>query len=264
MKDIAKLGEASVRRVYGDFSGTQLRGWSAALAEHGLVPHQVAANIPGKNATDIALAIDAMDLLHSGRFAGFCLVSSDSDFTRLATRIPEQGLTVYGFGGARTPVSFVAACKQFFFIEPMLPEAPKTPKTAKRKKKAAEPAPELPLEDPAPEPVAKPEPDQGIRPVAEVLPALHAAVAALADEEGWTRLDKVGVDILARTPGFRSNRYGHAKLSTLIERSGAFEMRRGHAKIIHIRSIGEAARDWRDRAAAFDSEGVDDPDEIPF
>src|SRR5436190_22507032 len=96
--EIAKIGEASVRRIYGDFSGTRLKGWADVLSAHAIMAHQNFANTTGKNASDIALVIDAMDLLHSGLFDGFCLVSSDSDFTRLAARIREQGLDVYGFG----------------------------------------------------------------------------------------------------------------------------------------------------------------------
>src|SRR6056297_1316162 len=115
--EIASLGEASVRRCYGDFSSTQMRGWSKVTAEFGLVPHHQPANTVGKNASDIALVIDAMDILHTGRFDGFVLVSSDSDFTRLASRIREQGLDVYGIGQKKTPASFRKACKRFIFLE---------------------------------------------------------------------------------------------------------------------------------------------------
>ena len=121
--EIAKIGEASVRRIYGDFSGTRLKGWSDILSTHAILPHQNFAYTAGKNASDIALVIDAMDLLHSGRFDGFCLVSSDSDFTRLAARIREQGIDVYGFGEQKTPESFRQACRRFFFTENLLPEA---------------------------------------------------------------------------------------------------------------------------------------------
>ena len=110
-EEIAKIGEASVRRIYGDFSGSQLRPWAKILSTHAIMPQQNFAYTPGKNASDIALVIDAMDLLHSGRFEGFCLVSSDSDFTRLAARIREQGVDVYGFGEQKTPESFRQACR---------------------------------------------------------------------------------------------------------------------------------------------------------
>ena len=108
-EEIAKLGEASVRRIYGDFSGTRLKGWTEILAQHAIMPHQTFAYTTGKNASDIELVIDGMDLLHSGRLDGFCLVSSDSDFTRLAARIRENGIDVYGFGEQKTPKSFIHA-----------------------------------------------------------------------------------------------------------------------------------------------------------
>src|SRR6056297_1193020 len=130
--EIAILGEASVRRCYGDFSSQQMSGWSKVQAEFGIVPHHQPANTVGKNASDIALVIDAMDLMHSSRFDGFVLVSSDSDFTRLASRLREQGLQVYGMGMAKTPDAFRKACKRFIFLENLLEtEAPKAPRGRK-------------------------------------------------------------------------------------------------------------------------------------
>src|SRR4051812_40629327 len=123
--EIATLGEASARRIYGDFSSAQLKGWTKVLARFAIQPQQNFANTKGKNSGDIALVIDAMDLLHSGRFDGFCLVSSDSDFTRLASRIREQGVAVYGFGEDKTPESFRQACTRFIYTENLsAPSAP--------------------------------------------------------------------------------------------------------------------------------------------
>src|ERR1700744_159033 len=116
-EELAKIGEASVRRIYGDCSGTRLKSWADVLATHAIMPHQNFAYTSGKNASDIALVIDAMDLRHSGRFAGFCLVSSDSDFTRLASRIREEGVDVFGFGEQKTPESFRQACTRFIYTE---------------------------------------------------------------------------------------------------------------------------------------------------
>jgi uncharacterized LabA/DUF88 family protein len=127
--EIASFGEASVRRIYGDFSSSHMKGWSGVQAEFGIVPHHQPANTVGKNASDIALVIDAMDLMHSGRFDGFVLVSSDSDFTRLASRIREQGLDVYGIGQQKTPDAFRKACKRFIFVENILGEADKDQKS---------------------------------------------------------------------------------------------------------------------------------------
>ncbi len=116
-EEIAKIGEASLRRIYGDFTSSRLKGWSEILARHAIVPSQSFAYTSGKNASDIALVIDAMDLLHSGIYDGFCIVSSDSDFTRLAQRLREAGAEVYGFGKKTTPESFVQACRRFFNVE---------------------------------------------------------------------------------------------------------------------------------------------------
>ena len=122
-EEVAKFGEASVRRIYGDFSGQRLKSWAEILQKYAIDPYQQFAYTTGKNASDIALVIDAMDLLHSGRLDGFCLVSSDSDFTRLASRLREQGADVYGFGEQKTPESFRQACRRFIYTENLLPEA---------------------------------------------------------------------------------------------------------------------------------------------
>ncbi len=119
-EEIAKIGQASLRRIYGDFTSGRLKGWADVLAKHAIIPHLHLSNTTGKNASDIALVIDAMDLLHGGIFDGFCLVSSDSDFTRLASRIREQGKDVFGFGEQRTPESFRQACGRFIYTENLL------------------------------------------------------------------------------------------------------------------------------------------------
>ena len=124
-EEIAKIGEASVRRIYGDFSNARTKAWAEVLSKHAIIPQQQFAYTTGKNASDITLVIDAMDLLHSGRFDGFCLVSSDSDFTRLAARIREQGVDVFGFGEQKTPESFRQACRRFVYTENLLPAAGK-------------------------------------------------------------------------------------------------------------------------------------------
>ncbi|MBV8493311.1 MAG: NYN domain-containing protein, partial [Alphaproteobacteria bacterium] len=117
LAEISKLGTASVKRIYGDFTTSNLQGWKGILAEHAIQPVQQFRNTTGKSATDSALIIDAMDLLHTRQLQGFCLVSSDSDFTRLATRMREDGLPVYGFGEAKTPKSFINACDRFIYTE---------------------------------------------------------------------------------------------------------------------------------------------------
>ena len=120
-EEIAKLGEASVRNIYGDFSSPRSRPWADVLSKYAIIPRQQFAYTTGKNASDITLVIEAMDLLHTGRVDGFCLVSSDSDFTRLAARIREEGVDVYGFGEQKTPESFRQACRRFIYTENLLP-----------------------------------------------------------------------------------------------------------------------------------------------
>jgi hypothetical protein len=127
LAEVSKLGTATVRRIYGDFTSSNLQSWGKILAEYAVQPIQQYRNTTGKNASDSALIIDAMDLLHTRHLEGFCLVSSDSDFTRLATRIKEDGLPVYGFGEQKTPNSFVKACNRFFYTEILKVTSPATP-----------------------------------------------------------------------------------------------------------------------------------------
>src|SRR5512139_4005948 len=138
-EEIARFGEASVRRIYGDFSSPRLKSWTEVLQKHAIDPYQQFAYTSGKNASDIALVIDAMDLLHSGRFDGFCLVSSDSDFTRLAARIREQGIDVFGFGEQKTPESFRQACRRVVYTENLLP-APSSSQDAAAPARSLQPA----------------------------------------------------------------------------------------------------------------------------
>lgn len=199
--EIAKIGEASVRRIYGDFASPRMKSWTEVLSKHAIIPHQQFAYTVGKNASDIALVIDAMDLLHSGRFDGFCLVSSDSDFTRLAARIREQGVDVFGFGERKTPVSFRQACRRFIYTENLLPEAP--------------------AEDRDPTPAATP-----LQPPSAAIPILKKVIAQMDDADGWVNLGPVGKRLANLAPDFDPRTYGHAKLGDLVEKSGAFEIDR--------------------------------------
>lgn len=208
--EIAKIGEASVRRIYGDFSTQRLKSWADILAKHAIVPHQNFAYTAGKNASDIALVIDAMDLLHSGRFDGFCLVSSDSDFTRLAARIREQGTDVFGFGAQKTPESFRQACRRFIYTENLLPEAP---------------AP-----DRDQEPEATP-----LQPPSAALPLLRKVIAQMDDEDGWVGLGGFGQRLANLAPDFDPRTYGHGKLSDLVQKTGAFKVDRSEGTGVRIR-----------------------------
>lgn len=211
--EIANIGEASVRRIYGDFSGTRLKSWADIMATHAIMPHQNFAYTSGKNASDIALVIDAMDLLHSGRFDAFCLVSSDSDFTRLAARIREQGVDVYGFGEQKTPESFRQACRRFIYTENLLPEAP------------APDEPERP--DQRPKSVT--------RPPSLAVPLIRRAIAQLEGDDGWVALGGVGQRLAALASDFDPRTFGHAKLGDLVEKSGAFEVRRTSGRGVYVR-----------------------------
>lgn len=213
-KEIATIGEASVRRIYGDFSGPRLKGWAEVLAAYAIMPHQNFANVGGKNASDIALVIDAMDLMHSGRFDGFCLVSSDSDFTRLAARIREQGIAVYGFGEQKTPQSFRHACKRFVYTENLTDNDAKLADSTSEAAAVAT-APKLPP--------------------AEAVSIIKAALNRLDDIDGWYTLSAVGVQLLAELPDFDPRSYGCPKLSQLVEKSGAFDVRRNNL-MVYIRS----------------------------
>jgi len=211
-EEIAALGEASVRRIYGDFSRPALKGWNDRLAGLALVPHHSPANTVGKNASDIALVIDAMDLLHSGRFDGFVLISSDSDFTRLASRIREQGLDVYGIGQQKTPDAFRKACKRFIFVENLMPvsEAPK----AERERAAAK------------------------EPPASAAVLIEHAMRAIGGEDEWYSLGQIGQFITAANPDFDSRSFGSSKLSDLVAKTGRFEMKRGEGNQTLVRSKG--------------------------
>jgi uncharacterized LabA/DUF88 family protein len=199
-EEIAKIGEASVRRIYGDFSGQRLKPWADILAQHAIIPQQQFAYTARKNASDIALVIDAMDLLHSGRFDGFCLVSSDSDFIRLASRIREQGVDVYGFGEQKTPESFRQACRRFIYTENLL-------------------LPEVPVFEAETAISVKP-----LHPPSAAIPLIQKALSQVEGEEGWVSLGMLGQRLSSIATDFDPRTYGFRKLSDLVRKTGAFEI----------------------------------------
>ncbi|MGH3915941.1 MAG: NYN domain-containing protein [Pseudonocardiaceae bacterium] len=208
LAEVAKYGTAHVKRAYGDWTGTSLRGWKDQLLAQSIQPIQQFAYTSGKNATDAAMVIDAMDLLYSGRFDGFCIVSSDSDFTRLAARLRESGLTVYGFGEHKTPKPFVAACDKFIYIENLAYAQSST----------------API-DPALKPKAVTSAAQ-LKGDTALVNQLRNTVEAASDDEGWASLASVGNIITKQHPDFDSRNYGYAKLSDLITATTLFEMNR--------------------------------------
>jgi uncharacterized LabA/DUF88 family protein len=199
-KEIATIGETAVRRIYGDFTSGQMAGWNAVLARFAMQPQQNFANTKGKNAGDIALVIDAMDLLHSGKFDGFCLVSSDSDFTRLASRIREEGAAAYGFGERKTPESFRQACTRFIYTENLLADA-------------------------APSEAGAALTGQKRKPM-EAKPLIEQAIDALDDESGWVPLSAIGQKLRNAHPDFDPRTYTFAKLSELISALSVFEIKK--------------------------------------
>jgi len=186
LREVARYGTATIKRAYGDWTTPNLNSWRETLHSLAIQPIQQFRFTSGKNATDSALIIDAMDLLHGGRVDGFCLVSSDSDFTRLATRVREAGLAVYGFGEKKTPRAFVAACDKFVYTEIL--RAPVTKPTAIE-------APQEPLK-----------------------PLLIAAVAGATREDGWAPLSNVGLLVAKSNPSFDPRNYGCEKLGELVRR----------------------------------------------
>ncbi|WP_065375082.1 NYN domain-containing protein [Ensifer adhaerens] len=209
-EEVAKIGEASVRRIYGDFSGTRSKAWADVLAKHAIIPQQQFAYTTSKNASDITLVIDAMDLLHSGRFDGFCLVSSDSDFTRLAARIREQGIDVFGFGEQKTPESFRQACRRFIYTENLLAGAGKGEQDAASAAKS-------------------------LQPVSAAVPLIKKVLAQEETDEGWVSLGTVGKRLLYLAPDFDPRTFGFRKLSDLIRKTNKFEVQQAEGRPLSIR-----------------------------
>lgn len=217
---VARLGTASVKRAYGDWTDQRLSTWKPVASQHVIQPMQQFAHTTGKNATDSALIIDAMDLLHTGRFQGFCIVSSDSDFTRLATRIREEGIPVYGFGKPTTPAAFRNACDQFTYLD-----AAKKPTTVQAKPPAAKTGPAAQQSKTAV--AAKPQSPQRVDPAllrsdTQLVSALRTSIATASGEDGWADLGTVGSLARRDQPAFESRRWGYAKLSDLVRATELF------------------------------------------
>lgn len=216
MEEIARYGTPTFKRIYGDWTKPNLSGWKAVLLENAITPIQQYSYTTGKNSTDSAMIIDAMDILYSGRTDGFCIVSSDSDFTRLAIRLREAGMRVIGIGEKKTPNPFIVACDKFIYIEVI---------SATLDKKAPKMGTELPV-------VQK----------SELIRIISIAINDLAeDENGWAFLGEVGNLILKKQPDFDPRNYGYLKLTPLIKNLGAFEIdeRRSakrNIKLIYIRN----------------------------
>ena len=214
LKEITALGEPALRRVYGDWSSGRLSNWSEAVKTLGLVAHQETANTKGKNASDIGLVIDAMDILHTGRFDGFVLVSSDSDFTALANRVREQGMDVIGIGEAKAPESLRNVCNRFILIENIVGDEAEddAPDTAKGTRAPGKTAP------------------------TEAIPLILRAMEKIEQDDEWYALGQLGQYIIADTPDFDTRTYGKKKLSDLVEGLKRFETKR-IGNQLHVRRV---------------------------
>lgn len=197
--EIAKYGTANVKRIYGDWTGPNLKGWKEVLVQYAIQPMQQFGYTSGKNSTDSALIIDAMDLLYTREFDGFCIVSSDSDFTRLATRIREAGLMVYGVGEEKTPKAFVAACDKFIFSEVL--RAKEGEPQALKQKSTSE-----------------------LKQDTKLVNILRAAVEASSDDSGWAHLATVGGNVVKQLPEFDARNYGYKKLGELVKATQLFDL----------------------------------------
>ena len=215
LAEIAKYGTANVKRIYGDWTGSRLKGWKEVLLLHSIQPIQQFGYTTGKNATDSAMIIDAMDLLYTNKFDGFCIVSSDSDFTKLASRIRESGLVVYGFGEKKTPEPFVSACDKFIYTEVLLSKEDDAPSI--KRKSANE-----------------------LKQDTKLVNLLRNAVEASSDDSGWAHLAPVGSNIAKQAPDFDPRNYGYKKLGELIAATKLFEIEErlvgdGQSKAIYIK-----------------------------
>ena len=204
LAEVAKYGVASVKRIYGDWTSTNLRSWKDKLLEYAIQPVQQFSYTTGKNSTDSAMIIDAMDLLYTENLDGFCVVSSDSDFTRIAMRLREDGKLVLGFGQRKTPKPFVAACDKFIYTE-ILRESEEERESSGGRESAPKSAADLKLD----------------RKAANLM---RAAVEDAADEFGYAYLGSVGTYIMNRQPEFDPRNYGYRKLGDLIKASGLFDI----------------------------------------
>jgi uncharacterized LabA/DUF88 family protein/Fe-S-cluster formation regulator IscX/YfhJ len=206
LEEIAKYGTPTFKRIYGDWTKPTVAGWKGVLLENAITPVQQYSYTRGKNATDSAMIIDAMDILYSGKVDGFCLVSSDSDFTRLATRLREAGMTVFGIGERKTPSPFIIACDKFIYIE--IINSPVTVQEAEPVKKNAGNRAKI---------KQKNENSESQLQIKKVKRLIASSITDLADENGWAYLGDVGNLILKKQPDFDPRNFGFTKLSPLIK-----------------------------------------------
>lgn len=218
LKEITRYGEPALRRVYGDWSSDQLQNWKKEVVKLGMVANQETANTKGKNASDIGLVIDAMDILHTGRFDGFVLVSSDSDFTALANRLREDGVEVFGIGERKAPESLRNVCNRFILIENIVQSDKDTGKS-----KAAGNGTSTE--------------DGGKKPAMDVVPLVLKAMNNIDPDGEWYSLGQLGQYITRANPDFDPRTYGSAKLSDLLGKTKRFEVKKGQGNHLDVRRV---------------------------
>jgi uncharacterized LabA/DUF88 family protein len=221
LEEISKNGTPTIKRIYADWTKPTLSGWKNVLLENAITPIQQYSYTTGKNSSDSALIIDAMDILYTGKVDGFCIVSSDSDFTRLATRLREAGMTVIGFGEKKTPQPFISACDKFIYLEIL--KITKVENTSIEKSKSKS------------KPKSKNEPLSKVD--AETIKLITESVNDLADESGWTFLALLGSFIIKKKPDFDPRNYGFPKLLPLIKNINRFEIDERDTGVGNIRHI---------------------------
>jgi uncharacterized LabA/DUF88 family protein len=219
LEEISKNGTPTIKRIYADWTRPTLSGWKNVLLENAITPIQQYSYTSGKNSSDSALIIDAMDILYSGKVDGFCIVSSDSDFTRLATRLREAGMKVIGFGEKKTPQPFISACNKFIYLEILKNTTAEAESVA----------------EPSAKPQQKKEPLSKVD--AKTIKLITESVNDLADESGWTFLGNIGNFILKKKPDFDPRNYGFPKLLPLIKNLNRFEIDERDTGVGNIRHI---------------------------
>ncbi len=258
MQEIARYGNPTIKRIYGDWTKPNLAGWKNHLLDYALSPVQQFAYTTGKNSTDSALIIDAMDILFSGRAEAFCLVSSDSDFTRLATRLREAGKTVYGIGEQKTPNAFIAACDRFIYLEILQDEfdddessdkaepdkntkASKSTSAGRSKTSASKDSNKSTSNKRKSQKKALEHVDD------KLIHLIDQSIQDLEDEDGWAYLGELGQLLTKKQPSFDARNYGFAKLSSLLLSIGRYEMdnkevTKGHGKQLFVRRKNDPNR----------------------
>lgn len=232
LEEISKFGDVSIRRIYGDWTETRMQRWKEILPKYAIQPIQQYANTKGKNSTDSALIIDAMDLLYTAPLDGFCIISSDSDFTRLATRLRESGKQVYGFGEQKTPDSLIAACNKFIYIEILSKEKSpdhqeSSPASTVEISSSSDPKPKLAPPTSTTPPASTPGVRKNSRELAmdtRLIMLIRSAISALSDDDGYAHIGEIKKHMIKNFPAFDSRNYGYSKFSELIKATGLFDI----------------------------------------